>query len=101
MERIPNEAHNLKARDEKAEERKGDHFSNLYDADADEAGEKIDLATGKRIARLNAPVVSGNDEKLRTVKARGKSADALGAIREKNDAAAKWLREHGGDQKAA
>ncbi len=78
----------------------GDHFNNLYDEDEDRAGQKINEATGKQIN--NTPVVSGSDEKLTVQKIkRGGSEDALGKLPEKNDAAARWLREHGDDMREA
>ncbi|HEY4516686.1 MAG TPA: hypothetical protein VJG64_01965 [Candidatus Paceibacterota bacterium] len=84
----------------KLEGETGDHFNNLYDEDEDRAGQKINEATGKRIN--NTPVVSGMDEQLTVQKIkRGRSEDVLGKLSEKNDAAARWLREHGDDTQEA
>ena len=69
------------------------HSGDLYDQNSDNAGENHDLATGKPIN--NSPSVTGADEELSTIKP-GKGEDALGALPEEDDAAAKWLRENGG-----
>lgn len=72
------------------------HFGDLYDENSDRAGEINDLATGKPIN--NSPAVSGADETLTTIDpGRSGTEDALGALPQENDAAAKWLRENGGD----
>ena len=85
-----------KFRHQKAEEERdtvGDHFNNLFDQDEDVAGQKIDEATGKPID--NSSTVENLEEQLITVEPDSKSDDMLGKLPEPDDAAARWLREHG------
>ncbi len=74
----------------------GTHFNDLYDENEDRSGERVDLATGKRIDNSSP---SAAIDKLDRIVAppEGNSEDALGALPKEDDAAARWLREHGGE----
>lgn len=92
-ERIPQKGdlgENKKAADELKGFKDG-HVSDLFDMNEDAAGETRDLATGKPIDNSKSDFAHG---RLTTVEP-GKK-DALPPLREKNDAAAQWLRENGG-----
>lgn len=84
---------NERAREE-AEVISGHHSENLYDQPEDAAGEKFDLRTG-------LPFV--NDDDARQTMAHQmhavepESDDALPTLKEKDDAAARWLRENDPD----
>lgn len=88
------EGPNQKGRDEEQEVSSMEmHNQGLHDQDEDSAGEKVDLATGKEFDNS-----TDTDERhLTIIKGGHNSEDVLGALPEENDAAAKWLREHGGD----
>jgi len=80
---------NQRAKDEK-EHLSSQHTEDLFDEGQDSAGETVDLATGKPFehkhlepADANMSVVEPGDH------------DALPLLQEEDDAAAKWLREHG------
>ncbi len=70
----------------------GDHYDNLYDQDEDQAGQRIDAATGEWIDNST----SKPKGLMEVVPAPHKSKDALGAINDdtEDDAAARWLKEH-------
>src|SRR6185437_17079867 len=69
----------------------GNHFEKLYDENEDRAGQKINEATGKSIN--NSPKFHNLEDKLgkREISV-DESGDIMGKVKEKNDAAAKWLR---------
>ena len=84
---------NLKAKDEK----KGlnmavEHFSRLYDLDEDMAGEKVDPSNGQPI---NNSIDDHGPVELKNFKPNKKSKDVMPRLREKNDAAAQWLKQKG------
>ena len=81
---------NEKAKEE-TESISGHHSEDLYDQNEDTAGEKTNLANGKPFDNTRD---KGNDEQLRVIEPGDK--DALPPLEEEDDAAAKWLREHGG-----
>jgi len=82
---------NLKARAEQ-EEMSGNHSENLYDQNEDAAGEKFDLATGKPFDNTRSEAAGATLTRVEP----SESGDALPPLLEEDDAAAKWLREHGG-----
>lgn len=78
------------------------HFYDLHDEDADRAGQKIDEATGKALLAHNSADVGHDDVLSTTVNpedADPETGDIMGRVNDgtDNDAAARWLREHGAD----
>jgi hypothetical protein len=78
----------------------GHHDENLHDLNETErGGYKVNEATGKPINN-DGPVKTA-DTTLSVIEGGKGSEDALGVIPEKEDAAAKWLREYEESQKKA
>ncbi len=78
----------------------GHHYETFHDEDEDRAGEKTNLATGKAINNSGSSIDTV-DTQLHVVKGGKSSKDALGALPEEEDEAAKWLRKHGDHKEAA
>jgi hypothetical protein len=72
----------------------GLHFDNLFDQDEDEAGSRINPATGNAYDNSTytgtEPLTSEHDPMQRT----DVSADVLPPVDEEDDEAARWLAEH-------
>ncbi len=83
---------NQRAREERIEF-PGLHSETLHDQNEDHAGEPVNLADGKKFVNDGDSI----QEVKRTLYAvEPGTTDALPDLREKNDAAAQWLRENGG-----
>ncbi len=87
-------------RNDKAEEElrnlPGHHSYDLYDQNESASGEKTDLATGRPIDNTGE---ESTDAQLQVVDSGAGHEDALPPVRERDDAAARWLRENDTDFK--